>query len=562
MSKINLILSNDEEDIQLETILSFLKNVHPTLLNENGYRPCVEIRPIMRDGKTIPGKSFNIWDLSKSNITRLKNFLHKLNGTPVCLFYSVYHFDNNKEVLNKAGQLQRQTRITANNAIGTYEIALDFDNIEYEEYVSLVDRFEEIGIFALWVSSGHGYQAHIILSEEIRDKKAIKNVVSLMREKGFNCDPTCTDAARIMRLPGTYNCKCFVDEKYASEINSPPKCEIVQDTIARYTFLEVMEAFQTLPSVTISEPHSDSIALNRVIEHKDVPIKYPHLQLDTLPEPVIKMLSDTPHGFRNNVLGFLIKFFKTQYRLSKTQIEDILMLWGRNACTPAYEPTELKKDFTRIYYKYEGLAYNSSLAKKFGAIDFSDFITLRKKDILIPHTFSKDLHILDGRTVRLFLALKLMEHHHEEATQKTLADRLNITVRALRPAIQSLVDSGHAYIEKGNRRLGIPDKYHSNKIFSINDGYSVYSYNDIDSYLRDFSDQNSKYNELKIYLFFRYKFYTGEIYMSQTNIGKHIGVAQNTVSDIVNRLVEKKYLKISRKYHSPVLFSLEYTLLR
>lgn len=559
MSTVNLKLTTEELDIQLETILSFLKKVHPTLENETGYRPCVEIRPIIRNGKTVPGRSFNIWDLSTSNITRLKNFLEKLNGTPVCLFYSVYHFDNNKEIVNKAGKLQRHTRILSDNAIGTYEITLDFDNIGFSEYISLVDRFEELGIFALWVSSGHGYQAHILLNEEIRDKQAIKHVVELMLDKGFNCDPTCSDPARIMRLPSTFNCKCFVDSQYETEKTSPPRCEIVQDSIARYSFAEIIEAFQSLPAVNKKE---SDVSEKIVIKIEDTFINYPHIKLDLLPEPVSKMLLETPHGYRNNVLGFLIRFLKTQYRLNKSQIEDVLIIWGNEACKPAYDLIELKKDFERIYYKYDGLSYNSSLAAKFGTIEFSELITLRKKDILIPHSFSKDLSILDGKAVRVFLALKLLEHNQDEATQNTLSEKLDITVRALRPSVQSLVDAGHAYTEKGNRRLGIPDKYHSNKIFSTNEGYSIYSYNDIETYLRDFSEKNSKYNELKIYLFFRYKFYTGEIYMSQTNIGKHIGVAQNTVSDIVNRLVERKYLKISRRYHSPALFSLEYTLLR
>lgn len=567
MSNASLTLSSEELELQLETILTFLKSVHPTLENETGFRPCVEIRPLIRKGKTISGQSFNLWDLSPSTITRLKNFLIKLNGIQVCLFYSVYHFDNNKEIISKNGNKQRQTRICKQNAIGTYEIALDFDDVDYEEYTTLVDKFEEIGIFPKWLYSGHGYQAHIILDEEVRDAEAVKDFVNLLIEKGFNCDPSCVDSARVMRLPGTFNCKCFVDEKYSHEQKNPPRCEIVQDSIARYSYLELIEIVQSVPSISLPNqtediPEKDKISIKEEKSSDFQEISYPYISKDNLPEPIIKMLSDTPFGYRNYTLGFLIKFFKTHYKLSKVQIEEILTIWGSKACTPIYDPEELQSDFARLYYKYNGLSYNSKLASKFGYIDFAETITLRKKDILIPHSFSKDLHVLDGRTVRAYLAIKLLEHHQDEATQVSISEKLEISVRALRPALQSLLSSRHAYVQKGNRRLKIPDSYHTNKIFSANDGYSIYSYNDISSYLKDFAEQNSKHNELKLYLFFRYKFYTGEIYMSQTNIGKHIGVAQNTVSDIVNRLVEKKYLKISKKYHSPALYSLEYTLLR
>lgn len=562
-----LKLGSQELDSQFETIVSFLNSVHPTLDVDSDFRPCVEIRPIIRNGKSASAQSMILWDLGEKTLIRLKQYLNKLNGIQACLFYSVFHFDNNKEIITKNGAKRKQKHISVQNAVGTYEIALDFDDVDYNEYITLVDKFEEIGIFAVWVSSGHGYQAHIILDEEIRDTHAIKKIVSLFREKGFNCDPACVDSARVMRLPGTFNCKCFVDEKYIYEQDNPPRCEIVQDSIARYSYLELIEALKTIPSINMPDlsydiPDDETIALKEETEQQIKEISYPYISKVELPQPIVKMLSGTPYGYRNNTLGFLIRFFKTQFKLSKVQLEEILNIWGREACTPTYEPNEMKKDFTRLYYKYDGLSYNSKLAAQFGNIDISSFITLRKKDILIPHSFSRELNLLDGRTVRAYLAIKLLEHHQEEVTQASLSEKLDITVRALRPAIQNLLKSRHVYVQKGNRRLKIPDIYHSHKIFSANDGYSIYSYNDLNAYLYDFADQNSKYNELKVYLFFRYKFYSGDIFMSQTNIGYHTGIAQNTVSDIITRLVEKKYLKVLKKYHSPAVYSLEYTLLR
>lgn len=570
---------------QLNTIVDFLSEVHPNLLCEDdGYRSCVELRPINRGEKNFMlSRSLNIWDLSEVTLERMRKFLQRHNGQPTCLFYSVFDYDNNKVVKNAKGTNTKQNKITKDNALSTYEIALDFDNVTADDYIALRERFENLGIYAIWVFSGHGYQAHILLSESISDKEALKRFVHKFRAKGFNCDPSCIDSARIMRLPETYNCKCFKDRVYEDEREDPPKCQILQESCHRYEYAELLkkldklptinnedeEAYESIASAKKTQPKKKAAAPKKKKSAEPVDemisvdrIEYPHLINFEVPDAIAKMLACTPHGLRNKTLGFMIKFFISYYRLSQTAIYEIVSLWAKEACEPAYDPEEFETDCKR-FFKKGGLNYDSALAKHFGVIDFDDFITLRKKDIVIPNRFFREFEILDGTVVRLYLAIKMLEHIEETVTLAALCDVLKISDRALRPTIKALIKSGHGYETKGNRRLKEQNTYHSHKCYSPQDGYMMISYNDVRAYVNELYEPGSRgNNELKLHLFMRWKFYSHDIFMSQENLGKSIGIARNTVSVLVHRLQKKHFLKIRYVKSKNYFDSCEYILLR
>lgn len=578
-------LSEQQIDEQLETILRFLREVHPSLSGDNDFRPAVELRPLVRGEKNyMLSKSLVIWDLSKKTIDRLRTFLERHNGQTTCLYYSVFTYDNNKKTVTAEGKPAKTGKITSNSAIYAEEVALDFDDIGFEEYVELVDQFEELGIYALWLNTGHGYHAHILLKEPLEDKDILRRFVYKFRSKGMFCDSRCVDPARVMRLPGTFNNKCFADDDYAAERSNPPQCIIVQDSQDRYDIDDIMERLDRLPTVSeadeqaylgvkpgakkstsktakgkknSSEAASEEIMVKR--------ITYTYLSQYELPEPVEKILAYTPKGYRNSALGFLIKFFKTQYKMGKKAIYDTLELWAEEACDPVYDSKEFKEDFTRLYYQYNGLGYDPKLAQKYGIIDFEGLILLRKKDIHIPHKFFRAFAELDVKEVRSYLAIKMLEHVEEQTTQDKIAETLGISTRALRPTLQSLTKSGHCFMKKGNAKLMVPNTYHTTRLNSAHDGFMVFSYNDIRAYVMDLCEQGGRTRsnaELKLYLYMRWKFQEGDIYMSQQNLGKNIGVEQNTISVMAYRLQDKHFLKIRKKRFNSCLESCEYTLLR
>ena len=572
---------------QLHIITRFLEAVHPYLLQDRDYRPAVELRPLLRgDSDYMLTRSLVIWDLSEATVERLRAFLERHSGQPTCLYYSVFTYDNTRKTLTSKGAPAKAGKITTNSAYFAEEIALDFDDIGFEEYVQLVDRFEELGIYALWVNTGHGYHAHILLAQPLDDKSLLRRCVYKFRSKGFFCDSKCVDPARVMRLPGTVNNKCFQDEAYAAERSNPPVCSITQDSRERYALEDIMEKLDQLPTVSAEDeaaylgvsapavkeepaPAADTSAKRADPSFPDGitlrKIEYLHLSPYDLPAPVEKMLAHTPKGYRNSALGFMIKFFKTQYKMGKAAIFETLQLWSEEACDPAYDPKEFRDDFSRLYYQYNGLGYDPSLARMFGIIDFENLILLRKKDIHVPQKFFRAFPELDGHEVRAYLAIKLLEHIEEDATQEKIAEILGISTRALRPSLQGLVKNGLGFMKKGNARMQLPNTYHTTRLNSTHDGFVIFSYNDIRAYLTDLCEQGGRVRsngELKLYLYMRWKFQEREIYMSQENLGKSIGVEQNTISVMVHRLRDKHFLKIEKKRYHSCLESCEYTLLR
>ena len=581
-----LPLTEGQLEEQLDVILNFLIQVHPNLNTVSKYHPCVEIRPIYRSESTdfMLSRSLNLWDLSDESISRLQTFLERHNGQPTCLYYSVYNFDNSVKTATSKGKPAIRGKITAANARSTNEIALDFDNIGYNDYIQLVDKFESIGLYALWVSSGHGYQAHILLSDSLDDKELLKRFVYKFRSKGFNCDPKCIDPARVMRLPGTYNCKCFVDDAYADEVE-PPQCYVIQDSVHRYDLEFILAALDKLPTVSEADeliflettlnksPIEDISAVNNESINESVDedsfsvkrIEYPYINEFELPDPVNRMLRHTPKGYRNSVLGFLVGFFKNYYRLGKDLIYEILLIWAENACNPAYSKKEFKSDFSRFYYEYKGLPYTAELSQKFGFIDFDDQITIRKKDIFIPAAFFKDFKNLDGKTIRLYLAIKLLEHKNKDATIESISKVLRLTDRAVRTNMKDLLKSGHAYVTKGNRRNGIPNTYHTHRGYSLSESYLSLSYNDVLAYVNELKgDTGQGNNDLKLYLFMRYKYYSlsGKCFMTQQHLGEQLGLAKQTISEIVVRLEACEFISIRKVYRLKHFSNCEYTLLR
>ena len=286
---------------------------------------------------------------------------------------------------------------------------------------------------------------------------------------------------------------------------------------------------------------------------------YPYVDKYTIPEPINKMLILTPIGFRNKSLGFLVRYFKFYLKLGKNQIEEILDLWVSYACHPEYEKNTFKSDFHRFYYQ-NGLNYDSALAKKFGYIDFDNQIQIEKQDIYITNSFLKEMNAIDGKLVRIYLGLKMLEHLEKETTVEEIAKILKITERAVRSCLPELTKKQYIYVLKGNRRQKIPNQYRTSKITSFTDGYLKLSFNDAKALIDELG-----IGELKLYLFLSYKFYYGDCFMAQKNIGEYIGLKQNTISGLTKQLEDKYFLRITKtpilKY-GQLIYSCTYTLLR
>lgn len=571
-----LTLSDERSEEQLQEIVKFLRFTHPGLSDDTyvSRKACVEIRPISRCGYNYTlSRSLNLWNLNESSVERLRQFLALHNGTEYCLYYSVFAFNYDKAfTITPSGQKRKKGKVNSTAALFHNEIALDFDNLSRNEFQELYDRFNEIGLDGLWVYSGHGIQVHLKLNELCQDNSILKKLVYKFRSKGFKCDETCVDPARVMRLPFTYNCKCFAESQYSYEQANPPFCEILHHCEETYSVEEIFSKLDVLDTVSPADervlydlfaeasPYKRNIGLLPTAEVSELfelqQIVYPHIVRFELPEPVRKMLISVPVGFRNKVFGFLVKYFKMHLRLGKNHIKEIMVIWSSQACDVPYDSKVFDYDFERFYYK-GGLPYDNELAGRFGYIDFEAQIELRRKNIYIPSSFIRSFGNTDGTVVRLYLGIKLLEHIEEPTTIEKLSSVLGVSEPMVKKYISAAKECDHIYVKKGYKKAGIPNEYRSTKIVSFSEGYFSLSYNDVQAYLSQLN-----VGEIKLYVFMRYKFYSGEVFMAQSNLGVNIGLQQNTVSVLTKSLQKKYFLKITKKYISNNIYSCIYTLLR
>ena len=572
-----LTLSEESLAEQLEEILRFLEFVHPGLTDGTyeSRKACIEIRPISRCGYNYAlSRSLNLWNLNDSSVDRLRKFLELHNGAEYCLYYSVFAFNYDKAyTVTPTGQKRKKGKVNSEAALFHNEIVLDFDHLSKDDFEDLYSRFSELGLDGLWVYTGHGIQVHLKLTDLSFDSSILKKIVYKFRAKGFDCDEACVDPARIMRLPSTFNCKCFVEEEFYHEQEDPPYTEVLHRVDEEY---EIETLFKKLDSLRTTSQADERILYDLFAEQKPLTtpkvnmlpspavadifevqqIVYPYIVRFELPEPICKMLVSVPFGFRNKAFGFLVKYFKMHLRLGKEQIREIMTLWAAQACDIPYDSKDFDYDFERFYHK-GGLPYDNKLAGQFGFIDFESQIELRKKNIYIPSSFIRSLADMDGTVVRLYLGIKLLEHIGEPTTIEKLSPVLNVSVPMVKKYISAAKGCPHIYIQKGYKKAGIPNEYRSTKIVSFSEGYFSLSYNDVQAYLSQLN-----VGEVKLYLFMRYKFFSGEVFMAQDNLGKNIGLQQNTISVLTKSLQKKYFLKTTKKYISNDVYSCIYTLLR
>ena len=92
-----LAIDSSDLEFQMDTAADFLSKVHPALADKERRDACVEIRPILREGKSYAlSKSLVLWSLDETSLIYLKEFLQRLRVVPACIFYSVFSFDNSK----------------------------------------------------------------------------------------------------------------------------------------------------------------------------------------------------------------------------------------------------------------------------------------------------------------------------------------------------------------------------------------------------------------------------------------------------------------------------------
>lgn len=583
-------LTDNELEQQLSEHIKFLELVHPFLKEEGYHKECAELRPVRRSGKGYI-RSLNLWRNDNKSIEVLKKYLAKINGEPVCLYYSVFNLDNKIITKRTDGKPYQKGCLNADNAIYTTTLVMDFDKIQFKDYIKYKNRLEDIGLETITVFTGHGFQDLILLSEKVHDKKILRNFTKLLLRKGFDVDPAIVDCARVMRMPYSFNCK-ELDSRNSYHSKSNPKViktALVDITEKRYAVKDIFDRIGNLPDSPLEEKlkvvnfdelkdsgsggkktsevktkHTNAGKASHSIEKKgdegkikfkDIKQDYKNLDFQSLPIPIQKMLTQTKESFRNKVLLFLVPFFRNTVGLDLKTIKNIMVGWGKN-CIPALDEEFIISEVDRIYkYNFKGKygKYDDSLAREFGYIEFDKY----RKDnkIIISNDFFEAYNTISDTAVRIYLAMKTFEKIEgiSEWTKEDIARVAQISEKTFFRNIDELRKLGFIDKRRGQKREREGYKYFTNKFFNKAKGYTSFPVSTLENMLS--GDKKLTNGEMKLYTYLCHMVGGGnsECFASQEYLANKINKKRNSISEMTGKLHLKRYIRKETEEDGPIL---------
>ncbi|MBQ8997208.1 MAG: hypothetical protein IJ086_00780 [Clostridium sp.] len=550
----------------------FLKAIYPWLEELETYSEgAMEIRPIKRDVINLKKdfkKSYNAWHMGEKDIAELEEFMLNITGKGYCIYYSAYAFDYHLDCYKEDGKKFKKGTVNKQNALFTTILPIDFDNMTYEEFAKEKAKLTALGIETIDIYSGHGFQSIILLEHKVYDTNLIGDFTKLLDSRGFKVDLSIVDCARILRLPYSFNCKALDQNQteYYSEDNPMiyPTTDITW-TNKRYEVQDIFNRIATMENLKDSYKgiNLDEIKIKDIIIKSEAPTvttvkkqrevkelkikientksKYPMINsFDALPDPVKKMLTNTPNGLRNQTIMFLVPFFRNTLGLNIQTIKQIMFVWGEH-CSPRMSKEAVEIDVDRIYKKgFKGGfgKYTTELKKAYGYLEFNKYT--RNNKIVIPNSLFEDFDVICDGAIKIYLAMKLANslENIEEFTKEDIQKYADISERTVERNIKDLVGLGYICKRKENRRLGDKYIYYINPYFSSIEGYTMLENGIIELLMMKLTD-----GELKLYTYMcsmigRSK---GDCWASQKYLAKKIGKAgQSSISKMTDSMVEKK----------------------
>lgn len=569
MNEVNnnpLALTGSQLQTQLEQQMKFLQLIHPFLKEEAYHEECLELRPIRRTSG-FPFKSLNLWRLDDKSIEFYKNFLYRINGSPVCLYYSVFTFDSKMECYKPDGTLYQKGCINNQNVRYTQILVMDFDGITDEEYLKHKWTLLDLDIETISIFTGHGYQDIILLNERIYDKDILKNFTNLLLSRGIPVDPSIIDPARVMRMPYSFNCKAYDSKSnYFSSNPEPIPVRVLGMTERRYSAEEIFQKIRSLPSIngefevenkeknlptTIEEELLETIDLDRAKEvNWSIPFEeiYPMLKDIDIPEPIRKMLYSTRKGYRNKSLLFLVPFLRNYLGLEINIIKEIISIWATR-CIPQLEVPFARSEVDRLMtYDYDAKIgkYDDEMREEFGVIDLGEKDVYERNlgKVVIPNQIFSLYDSISDCAVKIYYAMKAEEvlSNKKEWIMEDILKVANISQATFFRNIKDLTKFNLVEKTRANKKLNQPAKYFLVKIKDISKGYTTFNPGIIENMIYH---QKKSLTDGEIKLFTYLNFLTGnkrETWKSQEEIGKAINKKRNSVSEMIASLEEKGYI--------------------
>ena len=579
------LLTDDEIRNNAVKIVRFLNFVHPFLDERDGWKPSVEIRPIFREDskqRDFSINSINLWNTEDIAVDMVEHLLKKINGKGYCLYYSLYALNNKKEVerKNNKGQIVKKAskNIGNDNAEFTQVLMMDLDKISEEEYIRSVELLRSIGLYVTAISSGFGYQLLIRLNEKCFDKTVLKRFTETVIRKGFKADSAIVDAARVARLPNSFNTKA-TSGKFAKlgQIPFAKTLRISQDT---YSVEDVFFKLEQLedkvaplpPKVVKAEvkqislndveiPTSKTQNLKSAIETKtktkkvkekdaavtvkDLAKDYSMLKWSNVMETVRLMLAGAEGGYRNKVLFFMLPYFHNTLKLSKKQMIEVVNVWA-SKCTPTYE--NAAEDVERYFENYA-----AKMTSKYGLYgDLEQIYGPIQKDIYkiengvnIPNMALKKLGDIRDGAFRIYLLLKREQHLTGKCsfTLEDIKGVCDIEKTAFFKHMNDLTKHSLMTKQKSAKKDGEEYRYQFNYRFENASKRSGYT--SLDALYIWALDKTLTDGELKLYIYLTYRIRSanGEFKISQAELADSCKKTQSGISKMTDQLHLKRFIR-------------------
>lgn len=603
-------LTEEEVRKQAEGIFNFLKLTHPYINNKkifyksgraieeqiNFDSVAIEIRALRRDQNKACYRNFKLYRFADTELERLYKFLWELNekAIPYCLYYSVYAYDNNQLAVTKDGKKSAvwNNKAALNNVVGTQIIVTDFDDITEDEFLLERLKLAQLGLETLDIFTGHGFQSIILLDKMTEDKTLVKKVTNLMLNKGFRIDSKIKDSARIMRLPYTYNCK----ELSKKDIENPSviKTFIYSETEKRYNLEYVLERLESLETVTESQATIDIIedkkikveeiektevitenkVVKNVIQLKDTledltynknKLKelYTMLNIESLPEPVLKMLEGFRMGYANSMLLFLTLYLKDIGYSRSVVVSAMEILADQDRFNYPWDKRTVRSETKRFYYSnYNWNSIYSSELQEFGYIEYE----FKNREIIIidNHVFDV-LNEISSKAFYIYLRL-LEDSNYTGKKVYTINEIAQATKVPRRTLVQHLDDLAHKKVRlldkhRAYKKRGEEYTYQITEFLGVK-GFTKINISMLKYLILMVDTKEINPTQLSLCMYIKYVCYNGKsnCTISQETLGQALGLDRTSISKSFKNMEKTRLIRADKIDISDFKFKYSYTI--
>ena len=274
------------------------------------------------------------------------------------------------------------------------------------------------------------------------------------------------------------------------------------------------------------------------------------LDVESLPEPVLKMLEGFRMGYANSMLLFLTIYLKEQGYPKSTIVQAMLVLAEQDKFNYAWNKNVVKSEVNRFYYSdYDWRSIFTTELQSFGYVEYN---LVDKSILTINNYVFKNLNKISSSAFYIYLKLLLKQDMTGQRvfTLDEICEAVGYKRRAIFKHLDDLVKVKLIDKQRQNRRRGEEYKYYLS-IFTVdNIGFTKISKGSIKLLLNMVDFKQINQTEFVVSMYFKYVCYGGkrESNIGQETIAEALGVNKSTISRAVDGMEKVELIYREKEY--------------